>query len=206
MKFEEFAKLVAAIKTYYPRDNMIPSKEAAELWYEALKDLDYIVASEALKKYVMTNRYPVTISDIREYALKEMAEPRLNEMQAWALVSKALRNGGYHAEEEFNKLPPVVQKAVGTPDMLRAWAMTDEKSVENVIQSNFMRAFQIETKREHDRNKIKPSEADNWRRIEPQAREGISVSQERIKAENEAVSAPDGWRGELKRKWGVENE
>ena len=71
-------------------------------------------------------------------------------MEAWALVSRALRNGYYGANEEFEKLPPLVQKAVGSPGNLRNWAQTDAKSIENVIQSNFMRAYKTVVNREKE--------------------------------------------------------
>ena len=78
----------------------------------------------------------------------------LNEMEAWALVSKALRNGYYGAVEEFDNLPPLVQKAVGTPDNLRNWSQANTESVENVIQSNFMRSYRTVVKREEEIKKM----------------------------------------------------
>lgn len=69
MTATEFANLTAAIKTYYPRDNVLPTDKAMELWFDALKDLDYRNAVIGLKKYVESNKYPPTISDIREYAM-----------------------------------------------------------------------------------------------------------------------------------------
>ena len=71
----------------------------------------------------------------------------LTETEAWLLVSKALRNGYYGAEREFVALPPLVQKAVGSPSQLRNWSQTDLDSIENVVQSNFMRTYRIEVKR-----------------------------------------------------------
>ena len=68
-------------------------------------------------------------------------------MEAWALVSNALRNGTYGAVEEFEKLPEIVQKAVGSPENLRNWAQTDVGSVENVIQSNFIKTYRAELNR-----------------------------------------------------------
>ena len=40
MNREEFAALAMAIRTYYPRENLMPNDEALNLWYEALQDLD----------------------------------------------------------------------------------------------------------------------------------------------------------------------
>ena len=69
MTATEFAQLAAAIKTYYPRDNVLPTDRAMELWFDALKDLEYRNAVAGLKKYVESHKYPPTISDIREYAM-----------------------------------------------------------------------------------------------------------------------------------------
>jgi hypothetical protein len=73
------------------------------------------------------------------------------------LVSKAIRNGYYGAEEEFAKLPEVVKKAVGNPANLRAWAHTDEQSIENVVQSNFLRTYRVVVKRESENAKLPDS-------------------------------------------------
>ena len=78
----------------------------------------------------------------------------LNEMEAWSLVSRALKNGNYGAEEEFFKLPPIVQKAVGQPSQLRAWAQTDIESIENVIQSNFIKTYRAEMIRAQQISKL----------------------------------------------------
>jgi hypothetical protein len=73
------------------------------------------------------------------------------------LVSKALRNGYYGAEQEFEKLPPLVQRAVGQPSNLRQWATTDIDSIENVIQSNFLRTYRAVLNRDKDKQKLNAS-------------------------------------------------
>lgn len=142
MKKNEFAKLALAIKTYFPRDNVLPSNEALELWYDLLKDLDYTAASNGLKAYVSTNKFAPTISDIRQYATKTVKSEQMNEMQAWEMVSKALRNSSYKSEEEFAKLPPAVQEAVGSPSQLRIWAISDDYN-ESVVSSNFIKTYRV---------------------------------------------------------------
>lgn len=70
MQKNEFLNLAAAIKTYYPKDNILPTKESMELWYDLLSDLDYKMAQNAMKNYVKKNQYPPTIADLRqEYEL-----------------------------------------------------------------------------------------------------------------------------------------
>ena len=55
MTIKEFALIAAAIKTYFPRDNILPTESAMDLWYEELKDLPYSIANSALRMFVATN-------------------------------------------------------------------------------------------------------------------------------------------------------
>ena len=68
------------------------------------------------------------------------AVEKITDSQAWAMVRKALENGNYHSAEEFEKLPELVKKAVGSADQLRIWA-GDTDYNESVISSNFKRAY-----------------------------------------------------------------
>jgi len=60
------------------------------------------------------------------------------------LVKKAISDSYYHAEERFSELPETVQKAVGSPSMLRQWGQCDTEDVNTVIMSNFQRAYKAE--------------------------------------------------------------
>lgn len=152
MTFKEFGQLADAIKTYFPRDNMLPTPTAMELWYDMLKDIDYQSAYIGLKNHVSTSKFAPTIADIRNgAAIKQPQE--LNEMEAWALVSKAIRNGTYNSVKEYAKLPQAVQKAVGLPDQLRIWAM-DENYNEEVVMSQFQRCYRSELKRQEEFQKM----------------------------------------------------
>ena len=56
--------------------------------------------------------------------------------------------------EEFEKLPPTVQKAVGSADMIKRWAMSDSNEVSTVIQSNFLRSYRTAVKRDEEYAKM----------------------------------------------------
>ena len=124
-----------------------------------LEEYSYSQISTALKTYVHsdTSGFAPSIGQLINKLHEVQSPQELNEMEAWLLVSKALRNGTYGAVEEFNKLPPLVQKAVGSPDNLRNWSQTDTNSIENVVQSNFMRSYRLVVNRE---NEIKKMPAD----------------------------------------------
>lgn len=146
MTVQEFGKLADAIKTYFPRDNILPTNTSMELWYDMLKDLDYRAAYTGLRAHVASSRFAPTIADIREKSLQVNQPRELNETEAWSLVSKAIRNSSYNSVEEFAKLPQLVQKAVGQPSQLRIWAI-DENYNEEVVSSLFTRTYRAECKR-----------------------------------------------------------
>ena len=77
-----------------------------------------------------------------------MASKKLNELEAWSLVRRALRNSGYHAKEEYEKLPPMVRRAVGSPDNLYCWSQMDIVSVENIVQFNFLQVYRAAVNQE----------------------------------------------------------
>lgn len=159
MTRDEFKILVKAMKAVYTQPSFIPDQDAFDIWYELLKDLDYKTASYAVKKYMQSEEKEPKVSSIRKHAesIKQKQNDELNEMAAWSLVQKALRNSGYHAEEEFEKLPPIVQRTIVSPGQLREWA-TKELSGDgwNVIQSNFMRTYRAESEKEKEIRKLSP--------------------------------------------------
>ncbi len=124
--------------------------------YEYLSGYDYEQVKAALKAFVMTDSsgFAPSVGQLIEILDRLGNASELSEMEAWSLVSRALRRSLYYADEEYAKLPDVVQKAVGSPEMLRSWAETDMKSIENVVQSNFMRTYRQELTRSRELRKI----------------------------------------------------
>lgn len=155
MTREQFSLIVKGIRSIWK--DAIPDQYAFNMWYSLLKDIEYQALSDALKEYMMTNRFAPMPADLRELALKkyESSSERVPELEAWSYVNKAVRNSTYNAEDEFEKLPVLVQKAVGSPSILRSWATNDGYNID-VMQSNFLRSY---------RNVL--SEDDKLRRINP---------------------------------------
>ena len=142
----------AAYPNYHPQDKTV----TIDLWTEMLSDYNYEQVSIALKAFISTdtNGFPPSIGQIISKIHSINTSVDLNEMEAWSLVSCALRNGYYNAEYEFNKLPSEVKKAIGSPSQLRNWAVMDEDSVENVIQSNFMRTYRSVLMRKQEKERL----------------------------------------------------
>lgn len=156
MTRDETIKLLMIIQSAYPNFKPPDKTVAVDTWYTMLKDMDYNVVQMGLRAYITsdTSGFAPSIGQLINTIYTIQNPQELNEMEAWFLVSRALRNGYYGAVEEFDNLPPLVQKAVGTPDNLRNWSQTNTDSVENVIQSNFMRSYRTVVKREEEIKKM----------------------------------------------------
>lgn len=157
MTREQFAVLVKAMKSAYTKPDFLPDQNSFNVWYALLQDLDYRVLSAAVQSHIQTSPYLPTVADLRSRAQQFTAKDPLNEMTAWSMVYKAICNSGYHAEEEFAKLPETVQRAVGSPANLREWAAMDISTVSSVGQSNFLRAYRAASAREKEIGQLSES-------------------------------------------------
>lgn len=140
----------------YPNYKPNNLSETVDVWQMMLYEYSYNQVSIALKAYVTsdTSGFAPSVGEIVA-KIQLVSQPQeLDGMAAWGLVSKALRNGTYGAVEEFNKLPPLVRRAVGMPDNLKNWATSDYQTIETVIQSNFLRTYETIVKRANEINRM----------------------------------------------------
>lgn len=155
MTRDEAKKIVMVIASTYPNWHPLDMSFTVDAWVSMLESFTYQDISAALKAFIVfdTSGFAPTPGQLIGL-LDRVSNQELNEMEAWTLVSRALRNGYYGAEQEFEKLPPLVQKAVGAPSQLRNWSQTDSDSVENVIQSNFKRTYRQALAKSREMRKI----------------------------------------------------
>lgn len=195
MTREQIQDFLAMIQATYPNFNP-PSKTAAvNAWKLALEEYEEKAVHMAFKLYMQTNTsgFAPVPGQIME-KIHTMTQPReLNEMEAWSLVSKAIRNSGYNSTEEFAKLPPLVQKAVGLPSQLRTWAL-DENYNEQVAMSSFQRAYKAELKRQEELQKT----PQNVRNLIEKANSGSYSAQISEKRQQAIESANDRKQSEIK--------
>ena len=83
MTFEEWMKMARHLKTVYTNDKFIPTKEIAEMWFEYLKDIEFVYVRMAVKYWVETSTYFPTIADIKNKALdyREDAMAKYKELK-----------------------------------------------------------------------------------------------------------------------------
>ena len=140
----------------YPNYKPNNISETVDVWQMMLSDYDYNLVAMALKAYILsdTSGFAPSIGQLVANIQTITKPQELSEMEAWSLVRKAIGNGNYGSVEEFEKLPPTIQKAVGSADMIKRWAMSDSNEVSTVIQSNFLRSYRTAVKRDEEYAKM----------------------------------------------------
>ena len=91
MNKEEFGRIVMALRTYYPRETLLPNQQAAELWFDQLQDLDYAVTEAALKLWVATNKWSPSIAEIRAQVAEIVNGKTPDWGEAWGTVKHAIQ-------------------------------------------------------------------------------------------------------------------
>ena len=130
-----------------------------ELWAACFAEEPFEVVLAAVQAYIVNNpaRFAPNIGRVKEQ-IRQLTQPNeLAEAEAWALVLKAISRSGYEAKAEFDKLPPLVQKVVGSPNQLREWGLMNSETVQSVVASNFQRGYRTMQEREAALQKTPPA-------------------------------------------------
>lgn len=154
----EAIKILAVLKAAYPASyNRLPDDEAeaiVNLWAEMFTDEPYEVVGAAVKSFIAGDKsgFPPSIGQIKDSIQKITQPETLSEGEAVARILQAIRNSTYNARAEFEKLPPILRKMVGSPAQLREWAVSGGQAVNTVIASNLQRSYRVvqERQREYD--------------------------------------------------------
>lgn len=155
-------KILAVLKSAYPHafQNMTKTDGEAmlNLWMAMFTEESYEEVNAAIGALISTRTvgYTPAIGEVKEQIRKLHHHSDIDENAAWVLVSRACRNGSYHSIEEFKKLPPDVQRTVGSPEQLKQWAGMDADVVESVVASNFKKAFRVQAERAAEISKLPP--------------------------------------------------
>lgn len=152
--------VLATLQANYPDSFRGMSQAAADakvnLWAEMFADEPYQVVIAAVHAYISTDTgsFMPTIGQLKDAIFRMKHPEQLSPLEAWGMVSKALKNGYYGADEEFQKLPEAVRLAVGSPGQLREWSQMDVTTVQSVVASNFQKSFRVCQQRENDAKKL----------------------------------------------------
>lgn len=156
MNRTETLKIMSVLKAAYPQFYAKQTKEDLDsivhLWESAFCDESYPLVANAIMALIKTrvSNFPPSIGELNQM-IQQISQPEeMSEGEAWAMVYKAICSANYHAAENFERLPPTIQRIVGSPKQLQDWAMMDSDTVNSVVASNLQRSFKAVSKKERD--------------------------------------------------------
>lgn len=128
-----------------------------ETWYECLGDLDYNLVLQAVKKTIISSKYPPTIHEIRKNAV-EMISPTIEKtaIEAWNEAYIMICNGLYMTEEQFEQHSPIVKRFFGNVRQVKELAQTDSDVVNTVTKGQFLKQYDILLERESEQKMLPP--------------------------------------------------
>ena len=145
MDRKEFATFAMALRTYFPKESILPNQQAMELWYRELSDIPYNVAEAALRKWVATNKWSPSIAEIRELVATIQYGEQLTWGEAWERALNAVRRyGSYNKQAALDSLDPLTRRCVENIGYLDL-CMSENIMVE---RAHFQKIFEIYSKRE----------------------------------------------------------
>lgn len=156
MDKKQFGTLVKGMKAVYPDPKFIPDKDAFDVWYSLLNDLEYEPASMAIQKYMMINKFPPTIADIRSSYVSIVYPKELDETQAWEIVIDTIaqvEKSGL-ATKKFEALSILIQKAIG--GKLEFLELINNKNGREIAKSNFIKAYAKLLDKDNEMKMLKP--------------------------------------------------
>lgn len=156
MTLEETKKLLMTINAMFPAWKIDNPQETSSAWHWALQDYPAEGIMGALQIYLKTDKsgFAPSVSQLIGCLHEPKQVEQLSEGEAWYLVKQAIRDSGYHAQERFDELPPLVQRAVGGASMLHQWGQTDSDEVNSVIMSNFQRTYRALLSKQEFHDKV----------------------------------------------------
>lgn len=145
MTEKEFATFAMALRTYFPREKLLPNDEAMDLWFMQLQDIPYQIAEAGLRKWVSLNKWSPTIADIREMVASISLGSIPDWGEAWREVQLAIRKyGSYEVGKALDSLSPLARKTAERMGF-RNLCMSENESAD---RANFRMIYESLSQRE----------------------------------------------------------
>ena len=205
MTRDEVIKIQMVIQAAYPNYNPPDKTITADTWLVLLNDFTYEQVLAAVHAFIRTDKkgFAPSIGEVIDKLQLLFGEKEVNAVAAWTMVLKAIKNSTYHSDEEYEKLPGIIQRVIGGPQRLTELA-TMENLNTSVESSNFMRDYRAALEADREIQKLPPElkmltnkACDKLEAVNSVKR--ISVSEERERATKEARPMPESARVKLER-------
>lgn len=206
MTREEVITFVQKIVSMYPSrfDSNAKVQNYVNVVAPAYSTVPLDKAVVALQDFIITSNsaFPPEPAQIiggiakLEAKIKAEQERPAEALEAWSHVYRAIKNGFYHASEEWEKLTPMEQAAMGSPQAIRDAAQMENSAVNTVVQANFIKSYKSIMERK-EKNLLLPNEIQRRISLEEKPVKAI-VQHEVQQIIDKSVAMPENVRERFK--------
>lgn len=143
--------MAKAMKAVYATDKFLPDADALRVWYQLIRDLEYLPTQAAIQKYMTTHKFPPTIAEIRGMVSEVQNGAAPDWGEGWYEVTRAIRRYGYAREHEaLGMLSPLTRAAaerIGWKDI----CMSENPEA---IRAQFRQVYETVSKRETEQRQM----------------------------------------------------
>ena len=151
MERDEFVTWAAAIQTYFPRFEIFPNEAAMELWFRELQDIPADILTAALRKWVVTEKWPPSIAELRALCAEIVQGKAPDWGKAWGEVIAAIGHFGlYRHDEALSSMSPLTRKTVNRI----GWRDMCLSENTDTLRAQFRQIYEICGKREVEDRQI----------------------------------------------------
>ncbi len=143
MTMDEMLLIQSAIIAAYPNYKPEDIKMTVKTWTAMLDEYSFREIQEALKCFILSDAsgFAPTIGQLVALVHEIKAPGELSAVEAWALVSDAMRRSSYGSSEKYEELPVLCKKAIGGAVVFKEWMNMDSNTVQSVEKSHFIREY-----------------------------------------------------------------
>ena len=137
--------------TFYSKMKTKDMALVLDLWAETFAMEDVNIVKVALLELISTHTgFPPDIAAVKSKIkdLVSVATGEPTDAELWQMLKRAASRGYYGAEAEFEKLPRVLQRFVGSPATIREYSMIDSDTFNTVVHGQFLKQIKIIRDRE----------------------------------------------------------
>lgn len=155
MTREETASMLTLLRVTYPnfygKMKNTDMQLILDLWAEMFIDEDVNIVKYALKELIATHTgFPPDIAAVKN-KIKDLVSTANNEPtdeELWQILKRAASRGYYCSVEEYEKLPAVLKRFVGSPATLREYALIEADKFNTVVHGQFLKQIKVIKERE----------------------------------------------------------
>lgn len=149
-----------AYPAFYSRQRDDDIRETISLWESIFAEDESQVVMMAVRDLIQTHTgFPPEIADVRakitELVRTATGEP--TDEEYWTILRRALADGTWGAQREFDALPEPLKRYCGSPSWLRDHATMDTEVVDSVVHGQFLKQFPAVKKAQEYRESMSPA-------------------------------------------------